>query len=1099
MARLPSLLRHALAVESCDLDSSDETHLNIRVRFNQPVEPSALDRAASTVDVERSTALPLACLSRTAAEELILRVERPRSGRVRLKLDDSLVGSGAARGLEGAFSAILESDAPFVVERVSAWASTFQKLQEVRINFNRTLKQDQAAPSVRFEPAVEDVRCDIEWDDVRVRGKFACGRKYKAVVSAGLQDEHGKALEKDQVISFDVPDRSEAIRFPIRKGVLSPAGNLLLDLEVVNCANIDLSVSRLHENNLVAHLRGSDAEATSREVAEKSVSVKALHNVPTTVSVDLKELLGRPAGIYHIAARSHEDRWTKSESIVAVTDIGLSCKRERDGLLVWVTSVRTAKPLAGATVNLLTYNNQTLAMGATGADGCARVSMPKTLPDGAPYVVVAKLEGDISYCVLDSRTWVPDGIDLSGRSPTAAHDVMLYPERGVYRPGDVIHLTGVIRKSDGTTPSAFPIWIRTQRPDGKEAGAETVMPRPENQGMFHVEVHTREDDQMGPYRFRATLPGSEEVLGETSALVEAFLPIRIEMSAESTKARYVDRETPMVKVDGAYLFGKPAAGVDVAVSGTFREKRFTSKEYAEFTFGPLEIQGEAKLEEAKDALDSSGHCVVKLNAPPAKKPGVWQGRAVVTLTEVGSRSVSKTVEFEHQTALRHLGLRLAAGEVVAMNSDLELKWVQLDGDSEPAETRPFELAVEKIEHDWVIREVDGQMTWKTVERRTPALKKRSVNLDALQSSGSTTFTVDDPGEFVITAAEPDSGGKTELKFHVFDPDEGGSWAISDHPERIGLTLSGKACEPGTLAECLVQAPFAGQLLLTVEDDRVREYKVVEISSSPATVEIFVPTTLRGDAFVTATLVRPVDPERKKWLPNSARGIARLPIKKASRALPVELVGPANLGSRECAKISVQTGIGDFERPPVVHVWAVDDGILLSTGYQSPDPLHHYFGPRALDVESTDMFASLMPDVARPASMLKIGADGDDDGMDLRRNPVPSKRREPAVVWLASRPTDANGRAAFEVQMSEMSGRMRVMAVAVEGDRYGSASSDVTVTSPLMVEAGWPRVLAPVDRCRVPLKLFNNTDEVLRVTLSASTKGARSSHCPTMAN
>ncbi|MEX2214047.1 MAG: alpha-2-macroglobulin family protein, partial [Phycisphaeraceae bacterium] len=74
------------------------------------------------------------------------------------------------------------------------------------------------------------------------------------------------------------------------------------------------------------------------------------------------------------------------------------------------------------------------------------------------------------------------------------------------------------------------------------------------------------------------------------------------------------------------------------------------------------------------------------------------------------------------------------------------------------------------------------------------------------------------------------------------------------------------------------------------------------------------------------------------------------------------------------------------------------------------------------------------------------------------------------------------------KMPNITGRMRVMAVIVEGDRYNAAQQDVTLTSPLLVETSWPRFAAPGDSFRVPVKLFNSTDAPLKAALVFESEG-----------
>jgi uncharacterized protein YfaS (alpha-2-macroglobulin family) len=73
-------------------------------------------------------------------------------------------------------------------------------------------------------------------------------------------------------------------------------------------------------------------------------------------------------------------------------------------------------------------------------------------------------------------------------------------------------------------------------------------------------------------------------------------------------------------------------------------------------------------------------------------------------------------------------------------------------------------------------------------------------------------------------------------------------------------------------------------------------------------------------------------------------------------------------------------------------------------------------------------------------------------------------------------------------MPELIGRMRLMAVAVDHDRYGAAEHAVTLTTPLILEASWPRFAAPGDQLQVPVKMFNSTDRPVALALAVHATG-----------
>ncbi len=129
----------------------------------------------------------------------------------------------------------------------------------------------------------------------------------------------------------------------------------------------------------------------------------------------------------------------------------------------------------------------------------------------------------------------------------------------------------------------------------------------------------------------------------------------------------------------------------------------------------------------------------------------------------------------------------------------------------------------------------------------------------------------------------------------------------------------------------------------------------------------------------------------------------------------------------------------------------------------------------------------MPDYKRPGGITRIGGDGYDVDA-LRRSPVATRTREPAVIWQEAVPADGEGKATVHMRLPDLTGQLRIMAVAVDHDRYGSAEHAMTLTAPLLLEASWPRFAAPGDRFAVPVKLFNSTDHPLTVRLKAEIQG-----------
>src|SRR5690606_18107079 len=146
--------------------------------------------------------------------------------------------------------------------------------------------------------------------------------------------------------------------------------------------------------------------------------------------------------------------------VVLVTDLGLLIKHQADSSQqVFVMSVATGKPVAGAKVELLGKNGLAILTGVTDAQGT--VSLAKTSGfererEPVVYLVSRNRDGvtDSSFIAYNrySRQLDYSKFDTGGRyqdQQTGKQlSAYLFSDRGIYRPGEQVQLAAIIRNSD---------------------------------------------------------------------------------------------------------------------------------------------------------------------------------------------------------------------------------------------------------------------------------------------------------------------------------------------------------------------------------------------------------------------------------------------------------------------------------------------------------------------------------------------------------------------------------------------------------------------------------------------------------------------------
>src|SRR5690606_16390660 len=187
------------------------------------------------------------------------------------------------------------------------------------------------------------------------------------------------------------------------------------------------------------------------------------------------------AGAYVITAKIKDEYTEYWDSIATqwfiVTDLGLTTIAGDDGVHAFVRSLDSAQPIAGATVRLVAVNNEILGEATTDADGRAVFAPGLARGEGgrAPQLLVAET-GDGDYAFLDLSRPAFDLTDrgVEGRPSPGPLDLFATTERGVYRPGETVYLTALLRDERANAVTGLPLTLEIERPDGVTASSQLL-------------------------------------------------------------------------------------------------------------------------------------------------------------------------------------------------------------------------------------------------------------------------------------------------------------------------------------------------------------------------------------------------------------------------------------------------------------------------------------------------------------------------------------------------------------------------------------------------------------------------------------------------
>ncbi|MCA9001485.1 MAG: hypothetical protein KDB61_06150, partial [Planctomycetes bacterium] len=407
-----------LQVTGTQLASCEQDAATFVVEFNGPVAPDDLTKALQ-LHARGKELRDWRVLNAEAVDSLRVHVALPPgiAGReLGMHISKGLLGVGAEIGLAADYRRTLPLPLGFVALSARAYPNSTENECSVSVRFSEVLALGQSTPTLTFEPAVECGEATIRGRELHVTGAFECGRTYKVQVGESLLSGQGSTLGSSSPLSFRVPKRSREVSMPEGSGTLMPTGSLQLGVRVTNLPAIEVTTTRLHANNLVAHVHGQSANTTSRRIETKRFELDLKPNVITDCVLPLEELVEDPLGVYQVTVSDPNSYWNRASSLVRVSDMALTVKNEAQGLFVWVTSLSGGEPLEGVALEARTANNQVLGRARSSADGTARLTYPDELPDGGAFVVSATLGRDFAYLRPDQRTWVFDSVDTSGKA-----------------------------------------------------------------------------------------------------------------------------------------------------------------------------------------------------------------------------------------------------------------------------------------------------------------------------------------------------------------------------------------------------------------------------------------------------------------------------------------------------------------------------------------------------------------------------------------------------------------------------------------------------------------------------------------------------------
>ena len=903
----------------------------------------------------------------------------------------------------------------------------------------------------------------------------------------GLKALDGRELKADEKVAIDFSDRPPYVGFKGGGVILPRLDADGLPVETVNVEKLKVEVLRVTDRAIVfkqitegitraqggyGYMYGDDnPNDVSVPVWSGEMDVTSVQNTPVVTVFPLNEAIGTlEPGAYFVKITDARENLgnlgppAQAQRWIISTDLALTSYQGETGLDVVVRSLQTAGQVSDVKLQLLAQNNEVLGSATSDGTRAARFDAPLMKGEGnlRPRMVVAYgPQGDFAVLDLDRAPIDLSSENISGRNAPYPIDGYVYTERGIYRPGEVIHVSAMLRDEAARAVTDRAGRFVVYRPNGMEAGRQAFTETKLGGVLFDYELPKAA--ARGQWRVDVEVDGVGRV-GSATVSVEDFVPqrIKVDMSTD-TETPLLKGETRDVEVESRFLYGAPGAGLTVQSESRMEIDASPFEDFKGYRFGPYDQTFRQEIIEFPNTV-TDGAGKVTLPLKPGNK-GVRASqplrlRTVVSVLEPGGRAVSDSVIIPYRPQERYLGVKPKFDYAPGKNESFAFNIASITpaGAAEAAKV-DWSLIQVYYNYDWY---KDGSR-WRW--RRSRYVKEVNAGELTLKAgkAGELKFDgLEDYGDYRLIVK--DSARKQETSYQFWLGWGGRASDGVEAPDRVRLSVADKAPRQGGKAKITMLPPYAGKAQIVVATDRVLSVTYQDVTEKGTELSIPVTPDWGEGAYVMVSVYSRRDAIANP-VPRRAVGVSYVPVDTSDRVFEVDFDVPEIVRPRSEQTIKVTLKDGPKE-PVFLTLAAVDEGILALTNFKTPDPASWYFGKKALGVDLYDDYGRLLdPNLGAPANIRSGGDQIGGEGLSV----VPTK-----TVALFSGLVDVgrNGKAEVTFQMPDFNGELRLMAVAWSANGVGAGDQALTVRDEVPVELSLPRFLAPGDKAVATASIDN---------------------------
>lgn len=765
---------------------------------------------------------------------------------------------------------------------------------------------------------------------------------------------------------------------------------------------------------------------------------------------------------------------------VFASNLGMIVKRNSlNKLWIAVSNILDTNPVGKAQVTVYNFQLQPIGKGETNGEGFVEISSK-----GTPFIVVAEAEKQKAYVrVVDGEEQSVSRFDVGGKEIQKGLKGFIYSERGVWRPGDTLHISFILEDREKRIPDKHPVALEIYNPKG-QFYTKMISTQGMN-GFYTFDVPTQAGDPTGLWNAYIKVGGTTFHKG---LRIETIKPNRLKINLTLPKILQSTDKNVTVPLTSAWLTGATASKLKAKVEMSLSKVNTQFKNYGQYIFNdPATDFTTIKTDVFDGILNAEGKAGVTLKVPAATNaPGMLNATFTTRVFEPGGDASIYTQSIPFSPFVSYVGINLnqPKGKYIETDKDHVFDIVTVNSQGQPVNRSNLEYKIYRISWSW---------WWENSEESFGTYINNSsitpVASGKLQTSGGKTtfkFRVDYPswGRYLVYVKDKDSGHATGGTIYVDWPESRGRSNKTDPSgiKMLTFSLDKDSYEIGETATAIIPAAAGGRALVSIENgSSVLHREWIEVTNEGDTKYTFeITPEMTPNVYLHISLLQP-HAQTINDLPIRMYGIAPVFVTNRQTVLQPQIQMPEVLRPETNFNVTVSEKSG---KPMTYTLAIVDDGLLDLTNFKTPDPWNEFYSREALGIRTWDMYDNVLGASAGAySSLFSVGGDATLKPADAKAN-----RFKPVVKFIGPFYLEKGRQQTHTLKLPMYVGSVRAMVVAGQDGAYGNAEKTAFVRTPLMLLSTLPRVLSIQEEITVPVNVFAMEKQVKNVTVSLQASG-----------